>query len=280
MIWLPDTVTGVRPSYANGFAPRNGPPANPGLWQQVRGLWAPSLGPTGLVLRDQSGWHNHGTLTNMDPATDWVMTEKGWTLKLDANLDRIALPLSAYNLGIRRHATFAATCFVDNLDAARHLISDYSDPNGFTIRIDPDGAVIFYVYPNNHRITYNGGLKPSIGEWFHIAGVMDGASMYLYLNGRNVATAGLGEDIGSSVSPIAIGQRGDLFNEASRGWSGNIANVLIDSRPLAPSEIQQLYTDPNAMFRLQSRVPVSTGAAPSFVPYPYPSHELTGGMAI
>lgn len=34
--------------------------------------WVPWLGPTGLRVIDQSAYHKDGTLTGMDPATDWV----------------------------------------------------------------------------------------------------------------------------------------------------------------------------------------------------------------
>ena len=51
-------------SYLNGFAPRDGQPLYPSLWTGCVGAWNPGLGPTGLVLRDQSGFSRHGTLTN------------------------------------------------------------------------------------------------------------------------------------------------------------------------------------------------------------------------
>jgi hypothetical protein len=51
-------------SYQNGFAPRDGQPLYPSLWTGCVGAWNPGLGPSGLVLRDQSGFGNHGTLTN------------------------------------------------------------------------------------------------------------------------------------------------------------------------------------------------------------------------
>lgn len=51
-------------SYANGFAPRDGRPLYPSLWRGCVGAWAPCLGPTGLTLRDWSGFANHGTLTS------------------------------------------------------------------------------------------------------------------------------------------------------------------------------------------------------------------------
>ena len=68
------------PSYAQGFARNAAESENPGLWKGLVCKWAPSLGVTGLTLRDQSGHHNHGTLTGMDPAVDWVGSSMGVAL--------------------------------------------------------------------------------------------------------------------------------------------------------------------------------------------------------
>ena len=51
-------------SYLNGFAPRDGQPLYPSLWKGCVGAWNPGLGPSGLTLRDNSGFGNNGTLTN------------------------------------------------------------------------------------------------------------------------------------------------------------------------------------------------------------------------
>ena len=51
-------------SYQSGLAPRDGSPLYPELWRGCVGAWAPCLGPTGLTLRDWSGFGNHGTLTS------------------------------------------------------------------------------------------------------------------------------------------------------------------------------------------------------------------------
>ena len=45
----------------------------PRLWDGVIGAWCPSLGPTGSRFHDFSRYGNWGTLTNMDPPTDWVV---------------------------------------------------------------------------------------------------------------------------------------------------------------------------------------------------------------
>ena len=72
------------------------------------GAWCPSLGPSGYTLLDRSGRGNHGTLTNMDAASDWVGTPGGWALdydgtndyvQLDANNKFISTPLTLSEIG-------------------------------------------------------------------------------------------------------------------------------------------------------------------------------------
>ncbi len=76
-------------SYANGFAPRDGQPLYPSLWSGCVFAAAPCLGPTGLTLRDWSGFGNHGLLTNMDPALDWIASDR-YSLDFDATNDKVA----------------------------------------------------------------------------------------------------------------------------------------------------------------------------------------------
>jgi len=65
------------------WRPRGGIPQPVGAWL---------LNDGGAQARDSSGNRNHGTLTNMDPATDWVGTPYGGGLNFDGSNDRIALP--------------------------------------------------------------------------------------------------------------------------------------------------------------------------------------------
>lgn len=76
-------------SYANGFAPRDGQPLYPELWRGCVGAWSPCLGPTGLTLRDCSGYHNHGTLENMAAASCWTPSNGRWALEFDGTNDRV-----------------------------------------------------------------------------------------------------------------------------------------------------------------------------------------------
>jgi len=65
--------------------------AYPELWDGVVGAWAPCLGPTGLRLHDHSRGMRWGTLTNMDAATDWLVTAGQYALDFDGVDDYIPL---------------------------------------------------------------------------------------------------------------------------------------------------------------------------------------------
>jgi len=66
----------------------------PHLWEGVVGAWAPCLGPSGTRLHDHSGRANWGTLTNMDPATDWVVDRGQYALDFDGGNDNVDFGLS------------------------------------------------------------------------------------------------------------------------------------------------------------------------------------------
>ena len=63
----------------------------PRLWDGVIGAWCPSLGPTGSRFHDFSRYGNWGTLTNMDPPTDWVVDGGQYSLDFDNTNDYVDL---------------------------------------------------------------------------------------------------------------------------------------------------------------------------------------------
>ena len=71
--------------------------------QNIVGRWCPSAGATGFRLIDRSGRSNHGTLTSMDPASDWVVSGGKGALDFDGSNDRVsvnALSLSTLDFAI------------------------------------------------------------------------------------------------------------------------------------------------------------------------------------
>lgn len=61
-------------------------------WQSqgLIGLWSMRAG-AGSTLHDASRWQRHGTLTAMDPATDWVVDDNCLALDYDGSDDRVSL---------------------------------------------------------------------------------------------------------------------------------------------------------------------------------------------
>jgi hypothetical protein len=153
----------------------------------------------------------------------------------------IRLNKTSYSLGIRRIATYTGWVKSSDTTLGAYLISDY-DGVGMTLRINGLGTgADFYVYPNNHRITYTYTFASN--TWYHLTGVLDGPMMYMYLNGVLVGTQTLGEDIGAPTQMFHIGTRGDV--EVSP--VANTANVVVGSvkvfaRALQATEILSMFT--------------------------------------
>ena len=81
----------------------------PELWQGLVGAWSPCLSPPGgTILRDLSGRGNHGTLTNMDPATDWVLSGGRSALDFDGSNDYVSLPINGMSVASGRVFTVSA----------------------------------------------------------------------------------------------------------------------------------------------------------------------------
>lgn len=180
----------------------------------------------------------HGTLTAA-PTIDGALGRHGGYGSLNlGNTQYIDFSQSSYDLGVRRNATFAGWVRRKNTTSTNVVLSDWASSNGFNLRTDDNVTATFYIYPNNHRITYTGTF--TTGVWYHLAGVMDGATMYLYVNGVQVASETLGEDIGSSGSSLKIGTRSDLADGFSSAF---FDGATIHSRSLSAMEMRAFYLE-------------------------------------
>jgi len=184
----------------------------------------------------------HGTLTGFSSYSDaWVGPSgrqggRGAIKCLSGHY--VPTNQSAYAIGIRQHATFTGWVCITTTGAVAHvLLSDWSGSNGFNLRLDDTTGTTIYVYPNNHRV--NVATTNTVGVWYWVAGVMNGANLYLYraTGAGPVALLGsttLGEDIGSSGVPITIAARADLGD----GYSTAIYDCLtVHNRALSLGEL-------------------------------------------
>ncbi len=261
-------MNSFHPSYAQGFARNAAESENPGLWQGLVGAWASSLGPTGATLRDQSGRGNHGTLTNMDPATDWVVGEKGWALDLVAASSQYipvdSLVSSAWTYPYSIIGTFRTTSAAGQNILSLSILST-SNRHSYLGVVD---GQVRAVSRNTAFSPAVGGSGLDDGEWHTVAGVWPNADLRIaYADGVQVATNTVTVTIPSwNVADIGCLSR-DGVRCSAAAFDGQLGPVSIYSRALAPAEIQQLYVDPNALFQPRRLIFPAAVAAPSGNPY-------------
>lgn len=200
------------------------------------GCWLLNEG-SGKIVNDLSGNGNTGTFVN---DVSWSSGKCGSAVYLPLATDHINLGKSLYGMGIRRHGTIIVSATMRVIGSSDQYFAYDYDGVGFTMRKNAgSGSFDFYVYPNNHRITYTHNFVAN--KRYVMVGVMDGALMHLYMNGIWVQQANLGEDIGASGSSVRIGNTGtdSLF--------GDVDHVMIYNRALSVSEIALLYRELSCM---------------------------------
>jgi len=233
----------------------------PHLWDGLVGAW-PLQQAGGSTAFDVSGWGNHGTLTNMDPATDWVVTEKGRALRGDGTDNRVVHEMAAAygppwsfvisGAGESGQSQYAAIMNTAGLSHDRYY--------GF--QIDFSGGS--YRLYGDHA----GGPTVIIDSYdtaaHTIAATYDGDTVRVYMDGtlRNTAT----NDVADWSTVYAY----DLLcnRDALKFWKGCVTQFLAHRRILTDTEIQELYEDPPAMYRLRRRPFAATAATPSTIELP------------
>lgn len=287
-LWLPQH----RPSWKQGLARNQAGARYPGLWDGLVGAWLPSLGPTGTTLRDISGYGNDGTLQTMDPAVDWVATEKGYALNFEDAQKRVLLPDAA-----KFFAPFTVTVtFRHHTLRAGNLFGGQDTSNGVTVYHD-GGAEHWFYYINDDstRSQYRSpvGLT-SLNEWYTFSLTWDGTyvagSSDIWLDGveqtdwtRQMSEATLDTNVDWGASPFRIGNEGGFD---WRNFSGYISSFVVHNRVLSPNEIRTLYENPHALVQQRARFFPAAGAAavtghPTMrrwggVPYMTPGAALSG----
>jgi len=76
------------------------------------------------------------------------------------------------------------------------------------------------------------------GHWHHIAGVYDGRTATLYIDGRRDVSAGTSGRIATNSFNVWIGSNSQ---RSERAWNGRIDDVRIHSHALTAEEVRALY---------------------------------------
>ena len=187
---------------------------------------------TGTTWTDLSGNGRVGTLTGSPTYT----TVNSGALQFSGT-NYADIGINFYNLGIRRNATFSGWIYFTT-SGNSFVISDWNSNLGMTLRINNAGSADFYIYgaTTSPRITYTYAF--SYNTWYNLVGVVNGTTMYMYLNGVDTGlTQPLTEDIGNSTETIKIGVRGDKVLASAE----YVSNVIVYNRALSATEVLQNF---------------------------------------
>ncbi len=210
-------------SYLNGFAPRDGQPLYPSLWKGCVGAWNPGLGPSGLTLRDQSGFKKNGTLTN---GPTFAASQGKYAINFDGVDDFVITPSMSGLKSISLWLTCSATT------SNRRVFS--INGNAWSIYSGPNALLLRSIY-NNNDINL-GATLTGLNVWHHLCVTCDGVTIAMYLNGKQTGSAAA-TPASIDGNPINIGTLGGL-----QYWFGLVDDFRSYNIILSAGVIQLLAT--------------------------------------
>jgi len=217
------------------------------LKQGLVGAWCPSVSGRGLVLPDLSNYNNHGTLTNMDPATDWVPSGGKMALDFDTIDDSVICShINAIDAGFFSVSFWYIPAFVSGLN---QMFGQWESSTTFgPIAFRNGSAIAWQVGDLGSRATSANVL--SVGTWCHIVCIRDSV-LRIAFNGRmDAATATPGTQ--NNTEPFVIA--GPIGGAGTGPGACGIDDFRIYNRALTPSEIQQLYTGGRGVGLMPERI--------------------------
>lgn len=254
-------ASGADPSYQNGFARHAAESARPQDWVGLVGFWLPTLGPTGVTLRDWSGYGNDGTLTLMVPATDWILDgEQGYVLDFDGVNDSVNVANEPFFDFERTDPLSIAVLVRNNVSEFTSVLSkENAGLRGYSILgLDSGGGIGYVLHVTNtetsNALETRSTVDSPLNTWHWVVSTYDGSSsvsgLLLYVDGVDVSapnTDNLSATILNDVD-FRIGRHESLSDPPS--LNGEIAQVRIYTKVLPPSQVVAISNDSLGIVRL------------------------------
>jgi hypothetical protein len=219
--------------------------------------YVPWLGASGGRLIDRSNARNHGTLTNMDPGTDWTAATvnglSGTVLDFDGTNDTVTatatqslttypFTLSSWASNRALPASLYHQCLAVGTGTSTYFAVGFVNISG-NLRASIIGR-------NTTFTQSNSTVNRSLNTWYHLVGVFESAtSRKLYVNGVLDLTST------TSVTQLANGTGVRIGSQfATHFFNGQVAEGLIWNRSLGDAEIRNLYLlGPGNLFKPKPR---------------------------
>ncbi|MFC1636580.1 C25 family cysteine peptidase, partial [Planctomycetota bacterium] len=187
---------------------------------------------SGSTTVDSSGNGNHGTLVG---APEWVAGVTGGALYFDGSGDYVDCG-NGSTLNITEEITVACSFKVDEFDKMWQTIIAKGDDSYRISRLS-EGDELHWCGEGLTVWRIDGTSNVNDEQWHHVAGVYDGAMMYLYVDGildRSLHSSG---QINTSTYNLFIGENSE---NTSRYFDGLIDDVRIYNTALTGEEVNSL----------------------------------------
>jgi hypothetical protein len=218
--------------------------AHADLWDGVVGYWAPCLGPTGTRLHDLSRWNNWGTLTNMDPPTDWVIDGGQYALDFDGVNDFVSTTADGQKA---QNLTVSFWCYhrTQNKSLVSIIDNDHSGGEIGGWVVQSEQAISTRAYYFTYRaasgfLATGSTLVIPLNTWSLITYTKSGTLVRGFRDGQQIYSTTVADAviIYKAVTKIGIG---DCVSVPFRQFNGLLDDVIIWNRGLSPNEVQRLY---------------------------------------
>ena len=250
---------------------------SPTLLHGLVGAWCPALGPSGYTLLDRSGRGHHGTMTNMDAATDWEMTATGRAIRAAGGQEFIESDFSGLPA-----ADVPFTLFFDcRIFAYKNLavfggvgVGGLPVPGGNVGKYWLNYLGNFYFWGGAND--WDTGVSMVYNQDIRVAWRYDGVNMQLFLNGTQAATR-------TGYTPAIAASKLTLFSRHPGGSTVpdcTVRQFCVWDRALTPNEIRRLDTAKAGEWLAQRRRRVYGIAATAAKPYLFSNRGqvIGGGM--
>ncbi len=211
---------------------------------ELIGYWALNDG-TGTTALDSSGMGGDGTLTNMEPGSDWVTGSLGLALEFDGNNeyveieDRDDLDLAGSDFTVAawlKPATFG--------ESSQGRIVDHdggsSGGGGWTFQLMDNASFVtsgLAYQVNGTSISSSNPNLITLDTWQHAAVTYDSGTLTFYVGGQPRGVRTGAPAVVATSAPIRIGMRA---TDSDRDFNGSIDEVRVYDRALSQAEIQDL----------------------------------------
>ncbi len=201
----------------------------------IVGRWVPSAGATGFRLVDRSGRSNHGTLTNMDPASDWVASGGKLALDFDGSDDHVNTGNWSNSL-----TRISVSAWVRPTSGTRQdFVSKWGSINYQYVLLQGVTAsrFQFYISTTSSNAIGSGDSTTviSAGVWYHVVGTYDGSTVRLFVNGLLENSTSHSGNLSASTQNNLIGKSGDAL------FAGQLDDVTIFNTALTANEVREIY---------------------------------------